>query len=219
MHLDHHLRFLAALALGLLAYGLSHALGWPDFWALQVILGGDVFFLFYLGFTGVVVHRITAKELRDRAANPDEGLPLILLVTAATVTFSLVAVFLLIQKGGPPGAAGGTPGRFALTLAVAAVPLGWLTLHALVAFHYAHLYYAPGAKGDAGGLEFPKTPEPGLWDFLYYAYVVGMTAQVSDVVVTREIQRRVTLVHGIFSFFYNTVILALAVNAAANLRG
>ena len=82
-----------------------------------------------------------------------------------------------------------------------------------------NLYYAPAGDGDAGGLEFPQTPEPGLWDFLYYAYVVGMTAQVSDVAVTREAQRRITLVHGIFSFFYNTVILALAVNAAANLRG
>jgi hypothetical protein len=109
--------------------------------------------------------------------------------------------------------------QFALPLAAAAVPLGWLTLHAMVAFHYAHLYYAPAASGDAGGLEFPRTPEPGLWDFLYYAYVVGMTAQVSDVAVTGEAQRRITLAHGIFSFFYNTIILALAVNAAANLRG
>lgn len=223
MPLNHHWRFFAALALGLLAYALSRALGWPDFWALQVILGGNVFFVFYLGLTALVVHRITARELRDRAANPDEGLPLILLVTAATVVFSVVAVFLLIQKGHPSGADAGPPGWVALPLAVAAVPLGWLTLHALVAFHYAHLYYTPGAKaaggrrGDTGGLLFPRTPEPGLWDFLYYSYVVGMTAQVSDVDVSDAVQRRVTLAHGIFSFFYNTVILALAVNAAANL--
>ena len=39
-----------------------------------------------------------------------------------------------------------------------------------------------------------------------------MTAQTSDVDVTSTALRRTTLVHGVVSFFYNTVILALAVN-------
>ena len=212
MYFSHHRRFITALLLGLVAFGVSYLLGKPQSAALQIIIAGDVFFVLYLGLTASYVQRTTAPELRARAANPDEGLPLILLVTAATVAISLASVFLLVEGGGSAGVLG-------LPLAVAAVPLGWLTIHAMVAFHYANLYYAPEEDGDAGGLEFPKTPEPGLWDFLYYAYVVGMTAQVSDVDVSREEQRRVTLVHGIFSFFYNTVILALAVNAAANLRG
>jgi uncharacterized membrane protein len=63
-----------------------------------------------------------------------------------------------------------------------------------------------GHRQDAGGLEFPDTNEPTGWDFLYYSFVVGMTAQVSDVQV---------LTTPIVSFFYNTVILALAVNLAA----
>ena len=212
MYVSHHRRFIAALVLGLVAFGASGLLGRPESTAVRVIIAGDLFFLLYLGQTVAFVRKTTAEDLRARAANPDEGLPLILFVTAATVAISLASVFLLIEGGGSAGA-------LSLPLAVAAVPLGWLTIHAMVAFHYANLYYAPDRNGDAGGLEFPQTPEPGLWDFLYYAYVVGMTAQVSDVVVTREEQRRTTLVHGIFSFFYNTVILALAVNAAANLRG
>jgi uncharacterized membrane protein len=44
--------------------------------------------------------------------------------------------------------------------------------------------------------------------------VVGMTAQVSDVQVLTTPMRRVTLAHGVVSFFYNTVLLALAVNVA-----
>ena len=39
-----------------------------------------------------------------------------------------------------------------------------------------------------------------------------MTAQVSDVQVSDRALRRLTLFHGIASFFFNTVILALAVN-------
>jgi uncharacterized membrane protein len=103
-------------------------------------------------------------------------------------------------------------------LAIASVLLGWLTLHTIAAFHYAHLYYAKAVSSrgqDAGGLEFPDTNEPTGWDFLYYSFVVGMTAQVSDVQVLATPMRRLTLAHSVVSFFYNTVILALAVNLAA----
>ena len=95
--------------------------------------------------------------------------------------------------------------------------LGWTTLHAIMAFHYAHLFYSrhpETAAADAGGLEFPHSQEPGSWDFLYYSLVVGMTAQVSDVQVTSTRMRKITLVHGVVSFFFNTVIVALAVNVA-----
>jgi uncharacterized membrane protein len=100
------------------------------------------------------------------------------------------------------------------------VLLGWLTLHTVAAFRYAHLYYTPvpsgtGASRDAGGLAFPSTSEPGPWDFLYYSLVIGMTSQVSDVQTLSAEMRRTTLVHGVTSFFFNTVILALAVNVAA----
>ena len=44
--------------------------------------------------------------------------------------------------------------------------------------------------------------EPGAWGFLYYAFVVGMTAQVSDVQVLSTAMRRATLAHGVVSFFY-----------------
>jgi uncharacterized membrane protein len=39
-----------------------------------------------------------------------------------------------------------------------------------------------------------------------------MTAQVSDVQVLGTEMRRVTPAHGVVAFFFNTVILALAVN-------
>jgi uncharacterized membrane protein len=40
-----------------------------------------------------------------------------------------------------------------------------------------------------------------------------MTAQVSDVDTTSREMRNTTIAHGVVSFFYNTVILAFAVNA------
>jgi uncharacterized membrane protein len=59
----------------------------------------------------------------------------------------------------------------------------------------------------------PARRSPAGVDFLYYSFVVGMTAQVSDVQVCTARMRAVTLAHGVVSFFFNTVLIAIAVNA------
>jgi uncharacterized membrane protein len=120
-----------------------------------------------------------------------------------------VVIFLLLRQ---------PEGGLRAALAVASVPLGWLVLHTLMAFHYANLCYAPGPEGGSG-LGFPRTPEPGPWDFLYFAFVIGIAAQVSDVTVRSTGMRRVVLAHSVASFFYNAVILALVVNAVLTYAG
>jgi uncharacterized membrane protein len=44
-----------------------------------------------------------------------------------------------------------------------------------------------------------------------------MTFQVSDVQITSRRLRRLALLHGLVSFLYNTIIVALTVNIAAGL--
>ena len=44
-----------------------------------------------------------------------------------------------------------------------------------------------------------------------------MTSQVSDVMVTSKVIRRVVNIHGVLSFFFNLSILALTVNMISNL--
>ncbi len=212
MNVRRHGRFYVALAAGAVALLLTAGAGaFPGGWEVRFLVAGDVFFLLYLVLTGRFVARATADHLREAAA-ADEGLPLILLVTGAAVVVSFIAVYLAIA--GPGGLGAGTG-----VLAVAAIPLGWMTLHTMASFHYANIYYAPRHGGVTGGLEFPGKGAPGPWDFLYFAFVIGMTAQVSDVQVETARLRRTVLAHGVASFFYNTVILALAVNAAVNLGG
>ena len=96
---------------------------------------------------------------------------------------------------------------------------GWAVLHTVMAFHYATIHYFddPDCVGDEKDLLFPGNGDPGPWDFLYYSFVVGMTAQVSDVQVTTTEMRKATLFHGVVSFFFNTVFIAMAVNAAVAL--
>ncbi|MGZ8410370.1 MAG: DUF1345 domain-containing protein [Hyphomicrobium sp.] len=178
---------------------------------VRLLVAGDGFFGVYLVLMAVLETRATPEDMRRRASFEDEGIILIVLITLTAISLSIGSIFALLEPE--------RPDTFRLALAIASVPLGWLTLHTIAAFHYAHLYYAKvmssrGHRQDAGGLEFPDTSEPTGWDFLYYSFVVGMTAQVSDVQVLTTPMRRLTLAHGVVSFFYNTVILALAVNLA-----
>jgi uncharacterized membrane protein len=188
--------------LGVLVYGLVRGLE-PS---LRLIVAGDGFFAAYLASTALLAFRATPEDLRRHASYEDEGIAAILVLTVAAVSLCLSAIFALLGEMGHP---------LPLALAVASVLLGWATLHTVTAFRYAHLYYTALGDGDAAGLEFPGTEEPHMSDFLYYSLVVGMTSQVSDVQTLSPIMRRTTMVHGVFSFFFNTVILALAVNIAA----
>jgi uncharacterized membrane protein len=205
-HVKHHQRFYTSLALGLLIWIIAGVAAPP----LRLALAGNTFFGLYLVSMLGIRQQLTPRELRKRAASADEGIILIVLLTLATIALSLGSIFSLLNAPGEPDA-------LQFGLLVLGVPLGWVTLQTVMALHYAHLFYSGGTSPQAsvaGGLQFPGTQEPGLWDFVYYSFVVGMTAQVSDVQVLNTEMRQVTLVHGVVSFFYNTVILALAVNVA-----
>jgi uncharacterized membrane protein len=83
---------------------------------------------------------------------------------------------------------------------------------------YAHYYYGEGDGAKAvGGLEFPNDDAPDYLDFAYFSFVIGMTAQVSDVAISSKSLRTLALVHGILSFCFNTVILALTINTVSGL--
>src|SRR4029078_2788979 len=103
-----------------------------------------------------------------------------------------------------------------LMFATATIALSWAAVHTAFALQYAHEYYG---GDDPGGLQFPsgnRREDADYWDFVYFSFVVGMTAQVSDVGITDRTIRRTATAHGIVSFLYNTACLALMVNIAAS---
>lgn len=70
----------------------------------------------------------------------------------------------------------------------------------------------------ARGLLFPGDEKfPDYWDFVYFSFIIGMTCQVADVGITQHRLRRLALLHGLLSFFFNTSIIALVVNIIAGL--
>ena len=75
----------------------------------------------------------------------------------------------------------------------------------------------PSAKKCKAAWIFRVTIVPVYLDFAYFSFVVGMTCQVSDVQVSSTSMRRLTLVHGLISFCFNTAIIAMFVNIVASL--
>jgi uncharacterized membrane protein len=205
--LTRHIRFYIALTCGVAAWALCHVLGMD----VALLAGGDVFYLVFLACCVPLV-RQKAADLRKRAKSEDEGIAVVIFVTLATMVFFAVAVFIAL---------GNKHHIQILPLALAALgaPLGWFVLHTVMAFHYADIHYFddPECEGDEKDLEFPGRHQPCAWDFLYFSFVVGMTAQVSDVQVRTSVMRRAVLWHGIGSFFFNTVFIAMAVNAGVTL--
>jgi uncharacterized membrane protein len=206
--LSRHGRFYVALVCGLATIAVARLMSFDA----PLLAGGDVFYLVFLALCLVMITRQKKSDLKRRAKSEDEGIVIVLLITLSTMAFFCDAVFTALNKKHgldiPP-----------LVLAGLGAPLGWFVLHTLMAFHYANIHYFddPDCADDDKDLEFPGRGDPGMWDFLYYSFVVGMTCQVSDVQVRTTVMRRATLGHGVVLFFFNTVFIAMAVNAGVTL--
>ena len=183
---------------------------------LAIEIGAIAFFATYLVLTRLRMAQLTAAYLKRFAATTDEPTLVIIAVAALAVAVAIVSLFMALNQ--PQSG-----GIVELVLAFASVIFGWMTIHTMATIHYAHLYWRPGPDdggGSAkhrGGLDFPGGIEPCGYDFLYFSFVIGMTAQTSDVAITSTAMRRLNLLHAVVSFFFNTVLVAAAVNAAVAL--
>jgi uncharacterized membrane protein len=173
--------------------------------------------LLFLGWTGWAVHGISIAALRKRARQLDDSAWVISLLVVIAAAISLLALGMMVYG---KDAGEGLLQGLRLGLGGASMIASWFLIHTVLALHYAHLYYGDAAdgaaKGDRGGLDFPGTGNPDYWDFFYYAFTIGMTCQVSDVDAQSRSMRRLTLMHSIVSFFFNTMVIALTVNLIAS---
>jgi uncharacterized membrane protein len=174
----------------------------------RMLVGWDIFIAIYLALVYIMMARCGLAHIKRNAVLQDDGRFLILLVTAFGAFASIAAI--VFELGSTKHSAP------ELTLATVTIALSWAAVHTTFALHYAHDYYR-GAK--PGGLQFPSGDEhdhADYWDFVYFSFVIGMTAQVSDVGITDKTIRRTATVHGIISFVFNTALVALMVNIAAS---
>ena len=174
----------------------------------RLLISWDIFVAAYLVLAYIMMFRCGLAHIRRNAVLQDDGRFLIPLLTALGAFASLAAIVSELGE-----AHRNPPQLIFVTLTIA---LSWAAVHTAFALHYAHDYYR---GGKPGGLQFPsgdQHDQADYWDFVYFSFVIGMTAQVSDVGITDKTIRRTATAHGIISFVFNTALLALMVNIAAS---
>jgi len=199
---------------GLLAGLATASMPLPLVWQFRGLLGWSVGVAVYLALAWWLCERFDAKRTRERAQAQDEPSVVLFLLMLLAAMACVAAIVVMMQQGNDFS---GPERTLHIAVSVTALTASWLFIQTIFAFHYAHRYYHEEKlkEPDVPGLLFPGGLEPDYFDFLYYAHVVGMTSQVSDVQVTSREMRRLTLVHSVLSFGFNMLVLALSINVVA----
>jgi uncharacterized membrane protein len=193
------------------ALGIITALVLPAALITRMLIGWDAGVLIYLVAVAVLMTQCSSvSAMQSNAAAQDEGGVGILILSVAAAIASLGAIFTelaTIERTSPNY-------ELYVTLAIGTVVLSWTFTQTIFALHYAHGFYGENLRKS--GLKFPGEGQPDYWDFVYFAFVIGMTFQVSDVAVTHKSIRRMVVAHGVLSFFFTAAIISVTVNIAAN---
>lgn len=208
MKLDQRKRLLIALPLGVVA-GIVVAFFCP--WQLSVLAGWDVAAAFVAGSVWTFIAVLDATATKQVATREDDSHAAVDVIMVVACLISLIGVVLgLAHARGRPG-----PMSSALTgIAVFTIFMSWFTVHTLFVLRYARLYYAD----PPGGIDFPESKEPPDYlDFVYLAFTVGMTFQVSDTGIAQRNIRRAVIRHALLSYVFGTLIFGIAINVVGNL--
>lgn len=208
-------RLVIGLAVGAAVFFLMR--GHFRLWS-AAISGWNAFAFVILALDWLTIWKTPQRKIRERAQQEDLSRLVIFVFVVVAACAALFAVGFLIHVHKDQ------PGRhFAvhLLLTLSTVSSSWALLQTVYSLRYAHAFYGDsadqGAQKHAGGLIFPGDQPPNYFDFAYFSFVVGMTCQVSDVQITSRRMRRITLVHSVLAFGFNTLILALLINTVSGL--
>jgi len=202
------------LVYGAIAGGVMAVLPLPIAAPSQALLAWTVGASTYLVLSWWLAVAFDAERTRARAQAQDQPGVMLFALLLLSVFASFAAIALMLQHVKDLS---GAQRAAHLGLSMLALASTWLLMQTIFAFRYAHVYYQEELRGhpQGAGLDFPGQLPPDYFDFLYYAHVVGMTSQVSDVVVTSRQMRRLTLMHSVSAFGFNMLVLALSINVMA----
>jgi uncharacterized membrane protein len=215
-HARAQIRFLIAFAVG-----VTVALLAPIEESIpRILLGWNAGGLLYLVLVAIKMWHAEVEGIKREAGIERESRTAVLFVVILGSFFTLLA---LVAQLSALKSEQGMDRTISAVLSFSTILLSWALMHTVFALYYAHEFHSEshdgerGARGTGGGLKFPDDHTPDYLDFLYFSFVVGTTAQTSDVVVCSRAMRRVVMIHGILSFIFNTAVIALMVNLAAQL--
>jgi uncharacterized membrane protein len=208
VHLDQRGRLLIAAPLGVVAAAIT-ARFCP--WQLSVLAGWDVAAAFVVGSVWSFVAVLDAASTQLVATREDDSHAVVDLIVVIASMVSLVGVVVGLAHARTHG---GAISSVLTGVAVFTVFLSWFTVHTLFVLRYARLYY----NEPEGGIDFAdKDLRPDYMDFVYVAFTVGMTFQVSDTGIAKRTIRRAVIRHALLSYVFGTLIVGVAINVVGNL--
>jgi uncharacterized membrane protein len=183
---------------------------------LRTAIAGDIAAIVYLALGFRTMLSCGSDLIRKRAARQDDGKIVILVLVLLAIALSFWTVIGVLSDAKQIS---DHTKHLRTLLAAATVGLSWLVTQVVFTFHYAHEFYRPDDTAEklAGGLEFPHDSKPDYWDFFYFATSLGAASQTSDVAIRTKALRRLVTLHAVVAFFFNTAVLALAINIGASL--
>lgn len=184
--------------------------------ASKVVISWDIFTYSMLLLIWIAISIGSPQQIRRIAQAQDDSNTLVFSMILLATCASLFAILLLLANQ----PAGISTSSLHTTISLLAIVGSWLLVHTIFTLRYAHLYYGDKPSSPSthrAGLDFPEENQPDYLDFAYFSFVIGMTGQVSDVSITARPIRRLALLHGIISFGFNTVIVALTISTMASL--
>jgi len=184
----------------------------------HVMIGWDTFSLCMIVMSWITFSIVNSKQIREQSKVQDSSRSFIFIIVLISTLASFLAVLLLIISK----KAGHNDTSMSLIIAIAGMLFSWFLIHTIFTLRYAHIYYGDHETKPnihAGGLEFPGDSKPEYFDFAYFSFVLGMTFQVSDVQITSKRLRYLAMLHGLLSFGFNTIMIALTINLIAGYGG
>ena len=205
---------LAAMA-GMLVFLLLPDFMHLDSRILAAWISGVVCFLGLVLFMMIRSNSQRTYHLAQRQEAQHLAIFLLVVFMALTSIFA-IALMLANNKGT-------SAQTLTLQVALSAVAIfsSWFLTHTMFALHYATCYYRDDPSTPeadyTGGLMLPSEELPDYLDFMYFAFTIGMTSQTSDVSIISRSMRRLALGHGLVSFFFYSIIIALSVGVVGGL--
>ncbi len=214
-NLDSRPRIGLSIMLGMLIFQLLPSAMPLD---IRILTGWTSGVLFFLTLVYLMISSASSTTTCYRAQRQEAQPSAVFLLVVITACTSIFAIGLMQanNKSIPePELA------IEVGLSLLAILCSWFLTHISFALHYATCYYRVDHlslnKEHSGGLDFPGEGSLDYWDFMYFAFTLGMTSQTSDVAITSMSMRRLVLGHAIVSFFFYMVILGSSINIATGL--
>lgn len=187
-------------------------------WSTRSLIAWDGGIVVLLILLGSKILMAKPKQIQRFAQTNQAGRLITILIVLTLVFSSLFAALFLMGVGENIPV---WEKKTALRLGLTGVVGAWLILHSAFSLQYAHHYYRLDNPQEpnrfSGGLDFPNEPEPDYLDFAYMSFGIGMSTQVADIDITSREMRHWVTFHALLSFMFNTLIVALTINAISQL--